>query len=580
MFHLSSSHSLVLYSLIYSLILFTCLFVYRIIYPKKRISLFILLLLVSLLPLMSVLRQGSYQSGDLSFHVMEAEEFYKSLQQGNIFPIWAGDMNATYGYPAFLFFYILPFYITSLFHFLGFSFINSVKLLLVCSFLLSGVFMYLWLRRIVNELSAFTGAILYLFAPYHLIDLHFRVDVGEVLSFVFIPLILYAATSFIQTKKHIWIVIEMIAIAFLILSHPAIALAGFVIASLYILILISTQKRKRTLIIFQIIAFINGILLTSFYVIPVLYELKYTYHGLNPTISFSSFPSLFYSPWLYGLLFQGNEGQLAIFIGYIQLLLFAVSLVILLKRKVQSKDKRIIFLSLSIIIGSIFMMTEPSQPFWRIIPFINSFQFSYRFMGITMFALSVLGAIVAGYIKNRRIIFAICFIAIFSTLLNWGNRKNIPAITDAVLQKEIPYTATNGDSLGQAITKWSDPQHPFATKIPKQHIQILKGNGKITQISRTLTDHMYLANMKNASIVQDNTLYFPGWIVYVDKKKEPLNIQTKSVPRGLISFPVVKGKHLVNIKFEDTAVVTVGKIISSLAVFMSFIYLLWIIVRK
>jgi hypothetical protein len=100
------------------------------IFPKKKVNFLVLLILISLLPLISILRSGSYESGDLSTHAMLSISFFESLIEKDFVPIWGGEMNATYGYPAFHFIYPLPYYIISAIHFLGFSFIASVKILL------------------------------------------------------------------------------------------------------------------------------------------------------------------------------------------------------------------------------------------------------------------------------------------------------------------------------------------------------------------------------------------------------------------------------------------------------------------
>src|SRR5258706_7824654 len=142
---------------------------YRFIFPKKKINLLVLLILISILPLISMLRPGDYESGDFNIHVYRIMSFYDSLSEGNIMPSWSEERNATYGNPLFLFNYPLPYYIVSFFHFLGFSFVTSMKILLGATFFFSGIFMYLAMKKIVkNELAAFTAAVFYLFNPYHL----------------------------------------------------------------------------------------------------------------------------------------------------------------------------------------------------------------------------------------------------------------------------------------------------------------------------------------------------------------------------------------------------------------------------
>src|SRR5215469_357206 len=106
---------MVLVNVIASFLLLAGTICYRYVYPKRSVNLFFLLLLISILPVISIFRAGVYQSGDMTFHVSEEMVFYKSLAEGNSVPIWGGDMNGTYGYPLFMFFYPLPFYLISVF---------------------------------------------------------------------------------------------------------------------------------------------------------------------------------------------------------------------------------------------------------------------------------------------------------------------------------------------------------------------------------------------------------------------------------------------------------------------------------
>src|SRR3989344_5306679 len=76
----------------------------------------------------------------------------------------------------------------SFIHLFGLSFIDSFKIILVFSFILSGQGMYLLVKDVTgNKKAGFISALFYLFAPYHLIDMHFRVAIGETLSFALLP---------------------------------------------------------------------------------------------------------------------------------------------------------------------------------------------------------------------------------------------------------------------------------------------------------------------------------------------------------------------------------------------------------
>lgn len=550
-------------NIILSVVLIAGILVYRYIFPKRNINFLVLLILISLLPLVSLLRAGSYESGDLSTHAMLSISFFESLTNGDLIPVWGGEMNMGYGYPAFHFTYSLPYYLISFFHFLGFSFVISAKLLIAFSFTLSGIFMYLFLKEHVKEIAAFTGGLFYLFAPYHLIDMHFRVDVGEMLAFVFLPLCLLSATSFIKSRQIKWLIIEIFSFAFLILSHPAIAFAGFGVLIIYIGTMILTKVNKKDLIISQIFCLFLSVLLTAFYWLPIFQNIKFTStHTFVHSVSFLNIKELLFSHWRLGFLFQGPQGQLAFIIGYAQILVIILALILLVKKRFPKDQNHLLISSLIITIVCIFMTLNISTPVWESVPFLKSFQFSYRLLGILMLSTAIIAAVLANNLSKKWIIILICALAIFSTILNWGNRKNIPDINDEYLRQQIPHTNTNGAGLGQAATIWSDPKNTWASKTPEKNIEIIEGKAEITQISRENNYHLYLINAASPVKIKENTLYFPGWKFFINNKPAQIFILSNTEPKGVMSFPLPAGLHKIEFIFEDTLAHTMGKTIS------------------
>ena len=195
-------YKMVFVNIISSLLLIIGIFTYKHFNPKKHINLFLILILVSILPVISIFRPGTYESGDFNIHIYRSIEFYRSLSEGIIKPSWAGEVNATYGLPLFIFNYSLPYYPISLFHFLGFSFIMSLKLFLAGTYMFSGAFMFIFTKKLFkNELAAFTSSVFYLFAPYHLIALHFKVVIGELFAFTLIPLFFFFIIKIVESKQ-------------------------------------------------------------------------------------------------------------------------------------------------------------------------------------------------------------------------------------------------------------------------------------------------------------------------------------------------------------------------------------------
>src|SRR5258705_12185261 len=120
-----------------------------------KIKLLIPLLLLACVPLINLLHPGLPVTHDGQDHVARIANFYQNLQEGTLIPRWAENLNWGYGHPILMFLYPLPSYFASFFHFLGFSFVSSTKLVFASAFILSIVAMYYWLKTMFAERAAF-----------------------------------------------------------------------------------------------------------------------------------------------------------------------------------------------------------------------------------------------------------------------------------------------------------------------------------------------------------------------------------------------------------------------------------------
>ena len=110
------AYSMVFINLLLSFILLGALLTYKFIF-KRKINLLILLILVSLLPVWTIFRPGTYQSGDLTLHTAYLRSFFENIQNGILIPQWAGGLCGGYGCPVFMFEYTFPFTLAVFFMF-------------------------------------------------------------------------------------------------------------------------------------------------------------------------------------------------------------------------------------------------------------------------------------------------------------------------------------------------------------------------------------------------------------------------------------------------------------------------------
>jgi len=563
-------YKMVLVSLISLSFYLLLLLIIKFLFPKKKIPPYLILLGFSILPVISIFRQGSYESGDLNIHVTRTVVFYKALKEGVIIPRWAADLNATYGYPLFNFYYPLPYYISSFFHFLGFNFLNSVKLLLITTYISSGFFMYLWLKKHVAQKYALLGSIFYLYAPYHLVDMHFRATIGEMTSFSILPLILYFIDKSITKEKPPWNILAGISFGLLITAHAGIAVIGYGLISLYIL-----SRLEKPNIIKGIKTFsplFLGFAYSSFYWIPAMFESKHAHQKIGELIlKFPTFSELLYSKWRYGFLFQGPRGELSFLIGYAHWIVIIISLILIFSKKVKNKNILTFTLLTTVYI---FLILNISKPVWTNISMLKKMLLTYRLLVVISLITSALAAFVTNYLKSNKIYYLLISLAVLTTILNWGNRKNTPEIKDHQIIQNLPLSTINGEGAWNAVSITRPADKLWQDKVPANHIEAIKGDLVILEEERSTTSHDYLVKMQSTDIVKENTYYFPGWELTIDGKKEQINHSNRLYP-GIVTFNLDKGIHKVQLTFKDTPIRAYSFYLTSFSLIASGFYLLF-----
>lgn len=562
-FKMHASYHLVFINLFVSLVLGILVCVTKFILHKK-INYLLLLILISILPVLSIFRSGTYESGLLTENVQLAISFYDTLRDGNLFPVWAHTAFAGYGNPAHLFMYPLPFYLTSIIHSLGVSFLDSVKSILALSFVFSGITMFYWIKNKLGEIPAFVASLFYLFAPYHLIELHFRVAIGVTLGFVFIPLSFLFFDKLINTNKFKYIFPGGFALGLLMLSHPALFTVTFLFLIPYVLFLLRNKMKNFKILFKSIVFFLYGLAISAFYWIPLITESNLIKHVSSlHTGDFKHFWEYIYSPTFYGFLFQGHYGETHFIIGYPHLLIVIFAVILLFRKKFKGESKSLMLFLIFEFIFLFFMLQEISRPFWQL-PILKDVPDAWRILAPIALLTSLLAGYITKYIlglkpKNSLIIGVVCFVAVFSTILNWGNRKTVPLNYNAI---KASFMALPEPNDNRTWTIWVPNNALWKQTIPTADLQVVRGNANIKEIFRNSTKHEYVISVSNKSIIKENTLYFPGWNVKVDGKNYPFT-KTYKPYGGLIVFDLKKGIYKVDVVLENSKIRDVSQKIST-----------------
>lgn len=474
-------------------------------------------LVAASIPALSLFIPGSYESGDFTAHIVRTMDLTSSLQRG-IFPVrWAWLLNSGYGYPLFSFFASLPYYVLSAIRLVGTSYVLGMKLYLALVYLVAVGSMWFCAKAVFSheknsKVMATISAVLYAFTPYMLINLEFRAAMGELTGFALFPLLVFAV---LRERR----VLFCFVLSALILSHPGITLLGVP----WIFVLIILLKKVR---IFALPAILAGGLVSS-YLIPSLLEARYTEQVITAQTvwwnakTFQPISYLFWSPWRFGFLLQGHQGEVAYGPGAAQWGFLAVSIYLFVKKKFSRQNARI-FLALGMItILGLFMMLPYSATIWNFVPLIKKLQFPTRIMLYPTFSLALIGGYVFATLGFKKLFFhIILFLCLGWTVLNWSHRAYKVNIDDDYLRSHMSTDSFQFEHLPEAMPVLK--QNGITPRIRSFSIQGNHMTAKADIVDPT--NKKYIVDVQQDSVFQENTLFFPGWIALVDGRERDLTI--------------------------------------------------------
>lgn len=534
---------------------------------KHLLSIFVVLFF-SFVAGFALLRPGLPPTHDGEYHVIRFYEFDKTLRAGDWYPRWASDLNNGYGVPLFNYVYPLPNYFASFLHLFGISFIDAFKLNMFVATIIGGIFFYLWSRQYWGDIGGVISAVFYIFSPYKFVDIYIRGSVGEVWALAFFPAFLWAVTNVVKEKNKKFMILSGLFLALIIFSHNILALMFFPFVLSYILFLILVSKEKLYAVRHTLFAIFLGLGLSAIFWIPALFEQQFV-TGLqiyDVEKNFPEFYQLLIPSWGSGFSQGSLEGQTSFQIGMANLIAVLVSIVFLLFSYKKNKNKEAAFVTVFFLVWFLFvffLFLKESLFIWKHVPFMNFFQFPWRFLSLEILICAFLAGNIVKFSENKIILAVIIFLPFvlgigYAEPAFYHDRKDNYYITRSNF---IDGTNSPGDLFN---TVW------FNKKLKKSKAKIVTENGSISSMYINKTTYRFDLDTESTTRITVNTAYFAGWKGSIDKKEIDI-IPDKN---GLIAFFVPKGKHNIEIQLKDTFVRTISETISSLSIFLLALYVL------
>ena len=174
----------------------------------------ILLLVLSLFALAPLLSPGYFfDAHDADHSVFFLVEFDQAIRDGILWPRWSPDHAMGYGYPVWVVYAPLAYFVAEGFHLLGLGFTAAIKATWAVGFLFGGWGMFVLLRRwfgrsagaprALGTAVALVGGLIYVYAPYHLLTIYVRAALAEFFAMAWFPWVLLAFSDLVDsTGRH------------------------------------------------------------------------------------------------------------------------------------------------------------------------------------------------------------------------------------------------------------------------------------------------------------------------------------------------------------------------------------------
>jgi len=506
----------------------------------------IIIFCVSLLLTYKLFQNGMWSVQD-DLHIFRLSEYDLCLKSEQIPCRYSPNSALGFGSPVFNFYPPAVYQIAELFHLIGFSFIDSTKIIYILPLFFGPLFMYIFTRLFWGSNGGLISALVFVTAPYQALNLFVRGALAENFALNLIPVIFY-----FYTKKYHKLTILFITIIFL--THQ---LTTLITLGLLLVFSIYNKSVKRL-----VKYLIWSIGLSAFFLLPSIFEKNLTTNYLmtqgyfNYIIHFATLKQLFVDRfWGFGASLWGPKDDMSFQIGHLQWLLPVITIIVTSITPRQRGDNRFLILGIFILgLFFAFLTHNKSTFIWQLLPFMAYFQFPWRFLGAIILCFSFISGAIILFIPQQFKNIFVALILIVLILLNFSYFK-VDQWQNIGDQQKL-----SGDNLiAQQGAGLTDFYPKFSTNFPTvnthKDIQISK-NSQVAYGQITVDDASVTVNLPIA--------YFPKMELRLDTQKIPYRIEPDL---GLIQFDIPHGTHHFYLRFLNTPIRTISNYISIIFLF-------------
>lgn len=546
--------------------------------------------------------QYFFKAHDAPHSVFYLVEFDQAIRDGAWWPRWSTDFVFGYGYPVFNVYGPLSYFVAEVFVLLGLGYVGAVKAAYILAIIGAAAGMYLLGRRLYGPAAGVLASAVYVFIPYHVLDLYVRSAFAEFFAFVWLPVVLWALLrlegeppGYEQSEDRSRaptvgaVAVAGGAVAALLLTHNATALIFLPLAALFVvwrLVEFVVSRRSAAQFGWLLVRYLGAgalaIGLSAAFWLPFVLESRYlkldTFTSNQFDLS-NNFVHVFqfFSPfWGFGYSGGGVNSTMSFQLGLSALVLGAFTLAGSPLRIPRQARRAAVFFALGSV-ALLVLTTAIAAPLWDAFPMAALVQFPWRLLAISALTLAALaGAAIAGLEARfteptaalraaTPLLFGV--VVVSYPLLRAEptpiKAENVTPV--AVVNFELAsYTATT--IWAEYTPKTSPMVAQYQAGKPPEKWELAEGAGAVEQIRHAgRSDAAHVSTPDGGKLVY-RTFDYPGWTIRIDGQTVE---HYRVPPLALIGVDVPPGDHEVTARFEPTPPRLIGEGISGLSVLLA-----------
>ena len=519
-------------------------------------------------------------SGDFYVHFNRLVVLMEALKNGS-FPYYMDYyIMDSYGYLIKGFysdFLLIPFAI------LGnlFSDTTAYLMLIFVATFCCGIWMYIAIKKITeNNYIALLSSLLFTFCTYRVFDIYIRGALGEILSFTFIPLIIWGSYEIIKGNYKKWYILT-IGISLLLYSHLISTVLTCCVIGLFYLIYFKYLWREKQRIKYLFISLLVCLPITAYFLFPMLELMasnKFYYQDNKLVEGIIGFRLNEMIAGIFNSVSLKNEGLFPKLGGVLTFFIF-------LRIFINTKNRLIKFADICSLIGVIlFVMTFPQFP-WHIPPFsfISVIQFPWRLLEYTSLFFSISGSIYAYYLLKtftQKVILTIALLAVYVLIFNSDSihYRTYICMDD---KPNISYNTTFRGIIGGEYLPVNMPSNNFEYPNPDIYNDYIHDRGKVikwendkNEITNFVKDKGHItfdAHISTKDNLELPLTYYIGYQTYINDELVPY----QQSENGLIQIPIDQSGK-VKVIYTGTTIQKISYYITITSVIMLIFFILYV----